>query len=267
MSFIDWFIDECKQQELKLVLVYREHLDIGVYNGKLALHQNNLECKPPDFAVIRTIDPLLSQHLELMNVPVFNSSAVSMMCNHKANTHQALAQLQIPMVDTVFLKKDLLPSKPPLSLPVVMKAATGRGGNQVTMIHTQTAWEQFSKHTYADDVVVQACNVQLGKDVRVFVVGKTIVGAVLRESTTDFRANFTLGGTAKWYELNQVELTLVQSVVDYFDFGMVGIDFLFDYDGNLLFNEIEDVVGSRTLSEVSNVNIIKLYVAWIKERI
>ena len=31
---------------------------------------------------------------------------------------------------------------------------------------------------------------------------------------------------------------------------MVGIDFIFDEQGQFLFNEIEDVVGSRTLSAV-----------------
>lgn len=52
---------------------------------------------------------------------------------------------------------------------------------------------------------MQPTAVQMGKDLRVFVVGKEIIGAVLRESTTDFRANFTLGGDARLYSLNDSE--------------------------------------------------------------
>ena len=56
-------------------------------------------------------------------------------------------------------------------------------------------------------------------------------------------------------------------IVHAFDFGMVGIDFLIGQDGHLYFNEIEDIVGSRTLSHVSDLNILKEYVTYIKDHI
>jgi gamma-F420-2:alpha-L-glutamate ligase len=52
-----------------------------------------------------------------------------------------------------------------------------------------------------------------------------------------------------------------------FDFGLVGIDFIFAEDGSLMLNEIEDVVGSRTLSALSDMNIVREYLTFIKERI
>ncbi|MDY0396883.1 hypothetical protein RWE15_24520 [Virgibacillus halophilus] len=113
-------------------------------------------------------------------------------------------------------------------------------------------------------IIQSSADVQPGRDIRVFVVGKKIIGAVLRKSDNDFRANFTLGGTAEWYELSQSEKETIQTIINHFDFGMVGIDFLIDHTGRLLFNEMEDVVGSRTLSEVSEVNILKEYIKLIK---
>lgn len=100
-----------------------------------------------------------------------------------------------------------------------------------------------------------------------FVVGKEIIGAVMRENSQDFRANFKLGGSARLYELQENELAIINKITSHFNFDMVGIDFLIDLDGELLFNEIEDVVGSRTLSAVSNVNILKKYIAHIKSEI
>ena len=40
----------------------------------------------------------------------------------------------------------------------------------------------------------------------------------------------------------------VNQVVQVFDFGMVGIDFILDENNHWLLNEIEDVVGARMLS-------------------
>src|SRR5690625_6839454 len=91
----------------------------------------------------------------------------------------------------------------------------------------------------------------MGKDLRVFVIGKQIIAAVLRVNNNDFRANFKLGGSAFLYHLTIDEVEMINKIINHFDFGLVGIDFLIDKEGNLLFNEIEDVVGSRILSETT----------------
>ncbi|HLR69910.1 MAG TPA: hypothetical protein VK085_00585, partial [Pseudogracilibacillus sp.] len=117
------------------------------------------------------------------------------------------------------------------------------------------------------DLVIQSTQVQPGKDVRVFIVGKEIVGAVLRENKDDFRANFKLGGTATWYPLHSEQIKMINKIIHHFDFAMVGIDFLIGPDDEFLFNEIEDVVGSRILSAVSDINILEKYVAHIKSKL
>ena len=71
----------------------------------------------------------------------------------------------------------------------------------------------------------------------------------------------------RFIELSTEETALVQKIIDAFDFGMVGIDFIFDENGRFLFNEIEDVVGSRTLSAVSEINIVREYLNFIKESV
>lgn len=60
---------------------------------------------------------------------------------------------------------------------------------------------------------------------------------------------------------------MIQKIIDHFDFGLVGIDFLIGHDGELIFNEIEDVVGSRTLSEISDINLLEKYVTFIKTKV
>ncbi|MBP1947681.1 ATP-grasp domain-containing protein [Virgibacillus litoralis] len=268
-EYIKWFIDEAAMQGITLKLILREELTIGVFQNKQTVVCNNQKVQLPDFAVVRTIEPLLNKVLESMGINVFNSSRISTICNNKALTHYHMAKLNIPMVDTIFMERKNCLQLPIIPFPFVVKAVNGRGGNQVHLIEDEQQWERcIADDISAHGLIIQSTkNVQLGKDVRVFVVGKQIVGAVLRESNSDsdFRSNFKLGGSATWYSLNWHEITLLNKILDSFDFGMVGIDFLIDMNGKLLLNEIEDVVGSRTLSSVSDINILNNYITHIKE--
>jgi glutathione synthase/RimK-type ligase-like ATP-grasp enzyme len=105
-----------------------------------------------------------------------------------------------------------------------------------------------------------------GRDVRVYVIGKKIIAAMLRVSETDFRSNFCLGGKAEIYNLNEDEKKLINKIISLFDFDFVGIDFVFN-DGKIIFNEIEDVVGSRMLYTHTDIDIAQLFVEYILNNI
>jgi len=266
-SYINWFQEEAKKQGMELHLILREEMNIGIiHNQKKILLGNSETFRLADFAIVRTIEPIVNLHLESMGIPVFNTSYVATICNNKALTHHHINKLGIPMVTTLY-GNPFMGNEPPLPYPFIVKEVTGRGGKEVYYIRDKNEWLEC-QNRIKNEVILQSANVKLGKDLRVFVVGKNIVGAVLRESTTaDFRANYKLGGTARLYDLQDTERKHIQKIIDYFDFGMVGIDFLISHQGELLFNEIEDVVGSRTLSACSDINILEKYIAFIKETI
>ncbi|KGX88055.1 ATP-grasp domain-containing protein [Pontibacillus marinus] len=264
-SFIDMFIEEARKQGLALHLKLRESFHIGVQEHQFVCFEEGQRIDLPDFAVVRTIDPLFTKQLELLGVPCFNSSHVAQICNDKAKTHQLLTQQGVPMVDTLFLKGEALPYIP-FSFPLIAKDVHGRGGRNVYWVENKDDLLELPFEP-KQDLVIQKPAPQLGKDLRVFVVGNKIVGAILRENANEFKANYTLGGSASLYELSQEERQLVHKVMAPFEFGMVGIDFLFDEKNQLLLNEIEDVVGSRTLYTKSSINILELYVSYICRKI
>jgi gamma-F420-2:alpha-L-glutamate ligase len=266
-TYIEWFIKEARKQELTLELIIREQLTIGITQNQHSILYNQSSTELPRFAIVRTVEPLLNLQLEYLGVSVFNSAKISDICNHKGKTYFEIAKLDIPMPKTLFLKSENLNQTPPLNYPFVIKEVAGRGGKQVHIIQNNKQWDNFLAHKTNTEYVIQDTNVQLGKDLRVFVVGKEIIGAVLRESKTDFRANYKLGGDASWYALASNEETLITKIIQQFDFGMVGIDFLIGHHGELIFNEIEDIVGSRTLSAVSDINILEKYVSLIKSKV
>lgn len=266
-SYIEWFIDEARKQNIQLDLIERERLSIGIMHNQPCILLDGKRITFPAFAVVRTIEPLLNKHLEELGIQVFNSSSISEICNNKAKTYSELVKLGIPMVDTIFMNGSNFTEHAPLPFPFVVKDVSGRGGTQVHLIENSSQWSSFRLKNQSSQFVVQTTDVELGKDIRVFVIGKEIIGAVLRENNTDFRANFKLGGSASLYPLSRSEKTLIQKIIDHFDFGMVGIDFLISHNGTLLFNEIEDVVGSRTLSAVSSINLLEKYINHIKRKI
>ncbi len=265
-DYIQWFISEARKQNLQMTLVLREDLLIGIRQNKPAIFKDNTPISPPQAAVVRTIDPLLSLHLERLGTTVFNSAEVARICNHKGLTHHYVSQLEVPMMDTFYFAKAELPTQPPLAYPFVIKNVHGRGGKEVFYIKNTTEWEQC-KDKLSEQLIIQTADVQLGKDLRVFVIGKEIITSVLRESNIDFRANYTLGGNASLYQLTEQEKKIIQKMIAHFDFDLVGIDFLIGKNGELLFNEIEDIVGSRTLSKLTNINLLEKYTAHILKQL
>jgi len=115
----------------------------------------------------------------------------------------------------------------------------------------------------SSDVVVQPLTGNTHQDLRVYVIGKEILAGVLRTAKEGFKSNYSLGGDASLYKLTGDEKRIVNKVINQFDFGLVGIDFIIGDDGELIFNEIEDVVGSRMLYQCSNINIVELYLKFI----
>lgn len=266
-SYIDWFIDEAQKEDIELRLIVREQLDVGIETGRLLWRYEGDAITLPTFAVVRTVEPFLQRLLEDVGVLTFNSFSIAQTTNDKRLTYFEMQKLGIPIVDTYFTTAYSFPESPPLNFPLVVKEATGRGGKEVFYITSEDEWNRVLEHISSNELVIQRANVKLGRDIRVFVIGKEIIAAILRKSDHDFRANFTLGGTAELYELSEEEQSLVKKILEHFDFGFVGIDFLISEDGNLLFNEIEDVVGSRTLSSTTDINVLEKYMKFIKKRV
>ncbi|MDM5221777.1 ATP-grasp domain-containing protein [Peribacillus sp. NJ11] len=257
-GYIDWMLDEASKLDLDLHFYHREDLRIGHRSNELYVEHTAQPIVLPDFAIVRAIDPFLTRQLEQMGIACFNSSFVSEIANDKARTHQYLSSMGIPMADTIYCNGK--PNADDMEFPFIAKETRGRGGKQVYLIEHADDLAELNDGNW----IVQKPGL-FGKDIRVFVVGKKVKAAVLRESASSFKANYTLGGSASIYELTASDLALVERVIEAFDFGLVGIDFIFAEDGSLMLNEIEDVVGSRTLSALSDINIVSEYLTFIKD--
>ncbi|ABX43113.1 ATP-grasp domain-containing protein [Lachnoclostridium phytofermentans] len=270
----EWYIKEHqkigKSMGLEIELKLVENLEIGVSDGKLVLSEHKKIVEPPKAAIIRTIWPLLSEHLEAMGTRVFNSAFISSMCNDKARTYREISKLNIQVIPTEFVKKENLSRKVAMETkPCIVKSVDGHGGSEVFLIETEDYQDDLSKilSLKSNDFVIQPYIEGKKQDLRVYVFGKKILGCILRTANHGFKSNFSLGGAVCEYHLKSEEYELVQKIIDAYAFDLVGVDFLVDEKGNLIFNEIEDVVGARMLYQCTTINLVEEYLDYIKNEL
>ena len=253
--FIAHWIKLGKQLGIKFKLILIEQLRYGVRNNNLFLQVNGVDSKP-DFAVMRLNAPLLSEFLEKIGIPIFNNAHVARICNDKRLTHMELNGI-VPMMDTAFV--DISSEKSPFPYPVVVKASNSCGGRKVFLCNNETAYISSLKECYPDTAVVQPLSDTIGKDVRVYILGNKILKSMMRYSTDgDFRSNIGQGGNAMPYKIDSETENNVMKILSRFNFDFVGVDFIF-HNGRLLFNEIEDAVGTRMLYSHTDIDPVKCY--------
>lgn len=269
--YIEFYIEEGEKLGIRVRLILVEDLEFGVRDNTWFLKVEGEKPEYPDFVICRVIYPLLNRQLEYMGFRVFNNAFLSEICNDKAKTYQYLAGTGIRMVDTSFYKNPLLEeAMNRIAGPTVVKAVDGHGGTQVFLLNQNSDPSEMKsslERIGSSDAVLQPLIGSRHQDLRVYVIGKEIVAAVLRTAKEGFKSNFSLGGEVRLYVLSEEEKRIVHTIMDRFEIGLVGIDFIIGEEGELIFNEIEDVVGSRMLYQCADINIVERYLTYIKSRL
>lgn len=279
-DYVAYFQEICTPYQIQVVAVLAE--EIARYMAR---------DKAPFCVLVRTICPKVNQYFEKRGIPVYNSYEVSRICNDKGKTLEYFKKrvLSVPSLSfsnqelesvlasdfekikrefqdnfsvTSFAEQEIKVMEE--ATDFVVKAVDGHGGRQVFSLCKER--ERVKTGIATSDFVLQPmiCGGERSTDMRVYVVGNRIVAAIERSSECDFRANYSLGGKVRLRELNQEQEDLVNCILDELDFGMAGIDFIFDACGNAYLNEIEDVVGARMLYRCApDIDIAKQFIQYI----
>ncbi|MCR5207435.1 MAG: ATP-grasp domain-containing protein [Eubacterium sp.] len=206
--------------------------------------------KTPDYdgealyVINRTNDFRVGERFENRGVRVFNPSAFSRLANNKQDCYDFMEKNGIEIMPTRYAAP-----------PFIKKPVDGHGGQGVKMCYDEAEYDR--------NFVCQKPASNLGKDLRVWVIGGEIIASVLRVSKTDFRSNFSLGGEAIPYALSDGEEKTVKKIISLVKGDYYGIDFVFN-NGRAVFNELEDTVGARMVYAKTDIDILKLYCDYIK---
>lgn len=203
-----------------------------------------------DVVINRSNDFGVANYYSKMGAKVFNGAEFCRIANDKEMSYRFMEMRGIEIMPIGY-------SVPPF----VKKPKNSHGGNGVVMCH--------SAEEYDENQVCQKPASDLGRDLRVWVLGGEIVTSILRVSDTDFRSNYCLGGRAELYDLSTEERALVQKIIDLVSSlgaHYYGIDFVFNH-GKAVFNELEDTVGARMVYDLTDIDIIDRYIEYIKNNI
>ncbi|HSI67563.1 MAG TPA: alpha-L-glutamate ligase [Planococcus sp. (in: firmicutes)] len=193
--------------------------------------------------------PQAARSLEDKGVRLINRAEVNRIANDKWLSHQLFGMLGVPSIPTYHQ---------PQEFPCIAKTVDGHGGAEVVKIESADAMVRFESETIYQPIVPHVA------DVRAYVIGDKVVGAVKRSSESSFRKNFSLGAKVEKFTLDSIQETEVLKIARALKADYIGVDFLLLEDGRHLFNEVEDPVGARSFYLTHDENIAELLVQHIK---
>lgn len=197
------------------------------------------------YVINRSNDYRVGEFYEKKGIRVFNPSQFSRLANNKQLCYDFMEQNGIEVMPTRY-------SNPPF----VKKPNDGHGGMGVVMC--------YSADDYDENMVCQKAASDLGKDLRVWVIGGKIIASILRVSKSDFRSNYCLGGDAIPYELSDEEIEKIEKIIALVKGDYYGIDFVFN-NGKIVFNELEDTVGARMIYDKTDIDILEIYCEYVSK--
>ena len=200
--------------------------------------------------LFRVRRPEAARFLEDKGIHLVNRAEVNRIANDKWQAYQLFLLLGLPAIPTFREVQEF---------PCVVKSAGGHGGQEVEIIESLEELPDFQSELIFQPIVEHAA------DIRTYVIGGEVIGAVKRSSADSFKANYSLGGAAEKHVLSAAQEKDVLRIVRSLKSDYIGIDFLLLPDGRHVFNEIEDPVGARSFYETHEENIAELLVEHLKK--
>lgn len=237
-SFASWLISELSKKNLETELMIFEDM----------LEKLPLRC---DFVINRTREYNLSLAFELGRVPVFNSSEITLLGNNKLAGYQYAKTKGFPFADIAVF--------PIGGKKFIAKPIYGHGGEGIY---------EYRGEKWEEDYLYQELISDYLGDVRFYIIGNEIVHAVLRKKSDEkLCSNFSQGNEFELFHYSEKINQQIQKFIAGLEIGYAGIDFLIKQDGSLLFNEIEDAVGSRMLSILGINDTVERFVSYIEKEL
>jgi RimK family alpha-L-glutamate ligase len=213
------------------------------------------------------------RQLENLGVPVINSSASIDRVKDKLETSQLLARHGIPIPKTMLVRwpinESIVDSE--IGWPCVVKVITGSHGKGVYLCKDRSSFGELmelinSLSTNKSLIIQEYIGYKVGTDLRVWVVGGKVIGAMQRTSQNDFRANISNGGTGMSFEITPEIEFISRETARILDLDIAGIDLLFDADGFKVC-EANSAPGFLGFETYCQSNMAKAVVDYIKFRI
>jgi len=214
----------------------------------------------------------LIRHFSLMGIPVVNDLESIRLTKDKFLTLQALAEVRMPVLHTVFVNSAEGFQAAVVQLggyPVVVKQVSSRQGEGVILVK-EPDHEQEAIRTYLNKrkgLLVQGFIPPEGRqDIRVLVVGGNLVGAMeLHPRKGDFRANYHLSKESRPREITPELRSIALKAANTVGLEIAGVDVMVDQQGRVSVVEVNYSPGFKGLEAATGLDIAGRIVGYVAD--
>jgi glutathione synthase/RimK-type ligase-like ATP-grasp enzyme len=243
-SYINWLIEDGIKYNLDLELILAKDINYRVLDSKFK------------FVINRSRDFRITYNLELVGLRVFNKFNFCRLGNNKLEAYNFMETLDIKYPKVYRSIEELNSNK-----KIIEKPKNGHGGIGVNILKGFKSLD-FNKNVYQEFI-----GDYVG-DIRFYIINNNIVNSVIRLPKEDeILSNFSRGGNVELYKYSYLQKEIIDKILSNIDIDFGGIDFLLLENGEILFNEFEDAVGSRMLSYLGVNNTMELFLEHIRKSV
>lgn len=213
------------------------------------------------------------RQFEQMDVYTPNTSAGIRNSRDKLHAHQILARHRIRMPATTFVRDraDVLPAIERVGgAPVVIKLLEGTQGIGVMLapdLSVAQAMIETLQATRQNVLVQEFIAESSGSDVRAFIVGDQVVGAMRRSSGSgDFRSNLHRGGTSEPVTLEPAYAAAAVRSAQIMGLGIAGVDML-ESDRGPLVMEVNSSPGLQGIEKATGRDIARVIIDFVDNQV
>ncbi len=224
-----------------------------------------------DFCIFLDKNPYRAKLLEKSGIKLFNNANSIFLCDDKMATYIALSNKNVNIPTTLsntlsYLESNSISDRQisdiesVLSYPLIVKNCYGSLGKGVYLINNSTELKNISQklittpHLYQEFV-----STSYGTDIRVIVIGKKYVGAILRKSSSDFRSNIDLDGVAYPFNLSKEIIDICVKCAEILDLDYCGVDILLGENNEPIVCEVNSNCYFTAFEKTTGINVAKIY--------
>lgn len=213
------------------------------------------------------------RQFEMMNVTTAVESQALVRSRDKLRSLQILARANVGLPKTVFTNYSKEVSKIIDSVggaPLIVKLLEGTQGYGVVLAPTKKAAESIIEafHSMKARVIVQEFIEEAkGADIRAFVIGNKVVGAMKRQGKEgEFRSNLHQGGTGKLIKLTKEQKSAALTAAKAMGLSIAGVDLLESSRGPLVL-EVNSSPGLEGIEKATNKDIATEIIRYLERKV
>ena len=262
-------LDAFANCEIDATLAHPDKFDIVVnQTADTGIKYDGISIEKPKLFLTRTgsgttsFARALIRQFEQEHILCVNSIESIEIAKDKLRTSQILASNHIPIPTTMLVRFpvdiEIVDNK--IGFPCIVKVLNGSYGEGVYLCENKKAFKKLMEFVEslksAKTLIVQEyIGHRPGEDLRVFVVGGKVIGAMKRVAPVgDFRANISNGGHGERFEVTDEIDYIARETARVCGLQIAGIDLLFDENGYKVC-EANSAPGFEGFEKYCDVNV------------